>query len=364
MTTSRHQIEPADVSADVYAERLLASALGAYEVLGAYVGDRAGWWRALADGPATAAEVARRSGTDERYVREWLEMQAAYGVLSTDDLAPVDERVYMLPPGPREVLTDERSLAFLGGLPRLVAAAAKQLPALLEAYRTGTGVGWAEFGDDAYQAQAQLNRPWFEHRLADALGSLPEVDAVLARPGAVVADVGCGAGHSTAALARAYPSARVEGWDVDAATVELARRTVAEAGLEDRVEICPASAEDLGAADRLDAAFAFECVHDLPRPVEVLAAVRRAVRPDGVVVVMDEAVADRFTAPADEVDRLMYGFSLFTCLPDGRSSSPSVATGTVMRPATLAAYARDAGFDSCDVLPVADFSLFRFYRLA
>jgi 2-polyprenyl-3-methyl-5-hydroxy-6-metoxy-1,4-benzoquinol methylase len=113
-----------------------------------------------------------------------------------------------------------------------------------------------------------------------------------------------------------------------------------------------------------DVVFAFECLHDMPRPVEVLAAARRALRPGGAVVVMDEAVAEALESPADEVDRLMYGFSLLVCLPDGMSHEGSAGTGTVMRPAVLQRYAQEAGFADVQVLPIEDFSFFRFYLLA
>ena len=112
-----------------------------------------------------------------------------------------------------------------------------------------------------------------------------------------------------------------------------------------------------------DVAFAFECVHDMARPVEVLAAIRAALDPDGVLVVMDEAVAEEFTAPGDDLERLMYGFSLLVCLPDGLSSTPSAGTGTVMRPSVLRGYAERAGFGSLDVLPIEGFGFFRFYAL-
>jgi len=112
-----------------------------------------------------------------------------------------------------------------------------------------------------------------------------------------------------------------------------------------------------------EAVFAFECVHDMPRPVEVLTAVRRALVPGGSVIVMDEAVAESFTAPGDELNRLMYGFSLLVCLPDGMSDQPSAGTGTVMRPNTLRVYAQDAGFADVEVLPIEDFGFWRFYRL-
>lgn len=113
----------------------------------------------------------------------------------------------------------------------------------------------------------------------------------------------------------------------------------------------------------VDVAFAFECVHDMPRPVEVLAAVRQALVPGGPLVVMDEAVAETFAPDGDELERVMYGYSLLVCLPDGLSHPPSVGTDTVMRPSILAGYAASAGFSRCEVLPIEDFGFWRFYLL-
>jgi SAM-dependent methyltransferase len=174
--------------------------------------------------------------------------------------------------------------------------------------------------------------------------------------------VGCGGAWSTIGLAHAYPQASFVGVDIDAPTIDLARANVAAAGLADRVEAQCADASTL-AEGSFDLAFAFECVHDMPRPVEVLAAVRRSLAPGGALVVMDEAVADAFAPLGDELERIMYGFSLFVCLPDSMASDPTVATGTVMRPSTLQAYAEAAGFTSFEVLPIEGFSFFRFYRL-
>jgi 2-polyprenyl-3-methyl-5-hydroxy-6-metoxy-1,4-benzoquinol methylase len=354
----------ADASADVVAERIFSMALAGAESLSVYVGDRLGWYRSLAtDGPATPAELARRTGTHERYAREWLEQQAVCGILLAHDGVDTDGgRRFEIPAGAAEALTDESSLAYLGPLPRMFAAAAQHLPELLDAYRTGGGVSWEVLGDDAREAQAALNRPWFEHRLGDALASVPEVDEALRRPGARILDLGCGAGWSSIALAHAYPAATVEGVDVDAPSVETARRHAASSGLGERVGFRTADAGSLG-SEAYDAAFAFECVHDMSRPVEVLSAVRRAVRPEGFLVVVDEAVAEEFTSPGDDLERFMYACSIFVCLPDGMSSAPSAGTGTVMRSETLRSYAREAGFDSLDVLPIEDFSFFRFYRL-
>lgn len=345
-------------TAEEFAERLFGATLSLIDVLAVFMGDRLGWYAALAaSGPATPAELVARAGGSERYAREWLEQQAGAQILTVSD----DGR-FALPEGVAEVLTDGQSLNYLAPLARMFGAAAAQLPALVDAYRTGGGVGWAEYGVDMRESQADMNRPWFSHRLADALGGVPKVDAVLCRPGARIADVGSGGGWSTIALAQAYPQAKVEGWDIDDASVKLARDNAAEAGLGDRVRFHSADAAGLG-ENAYDAIFAFECIHDMSRPVEVLAGMRRALREGGTVVVMDEAVADSFSAPGDDVEKLMYGFSLFICLPDGLSSQPSAGTGTVMRPDTLRSYAQQAGFRDIETVPIEEFGFWRFYRL-
>ena len=354
----------AELTADAYAAKLFGAVLGAFETLSVYAGDRLGWFASLAtDGPATAAELAQRTDSHERYCREWLELQASYGTLTVDATASPSERRFTLPAGPAEVLTDEHSLAFLGALPRMIGAVGPQLPALLKAYRSGGGVSWNEFGDDAREAQSALNRPWFESRLAPALNSCDDVREVLSAPGARVADVGCGTGWSTISLAKAYPAAHFVGFDVDQPSIDLARAAAEDAGVADRVSFQLAAGETLTGNDQFDAAFAIECLHDMPRPVEVLSAIRSSVRPGGLVVVVDEAVADEFAAPGDEVDRYMYGFSLLVCLPDGLTSTPSAGTGTVFRRPILTDYAIRAGFSEVSVLPITDFSFFRFYRL-
>jgi SAM-dependent methyltransferase len=362
VTTTTDDARTDGPTAEQFADRLLSSMLGAYECLSVYVGDRLGWYRSLAaDGPATSAELAERTGTHERYAREWLEQQAVAGILAAETGAAA--RRFSLPAGAAEVLTDEHSLAYLAPLPRLLAAPGGQLPALLRAFRQGGGVSWSDLGSDARESQADLNRPWFGKPLADALSSVVELDDLLARPGTRIADVGCGAGWSSIGLARAYPGATVEGFDVDGPSIEMARTNADAASLSDRVSFHVADGAALAADDTFDAAFAFECLHDMSNPVEVLASIRRAVRSHGLVVIMDEAVGEEFTAPGDDLERLMYGFSLFICLPDGMSSQPSAATGTVMRPTTLAAYGRQAGFDRLEILPIDDFGFFRFYRL-
>jgi len=363
MSTIIETSAPANESAEAFSERLMDAILGWADVMTLYFGERMGWYQSLVEhGPSTAAELAARTGTSPRYVREWLEQQAVSGILRIADDAggSAEERRFELPAGPAEVLTDESSLAYLAPFARL--AAATPVDRLTEVYRTGEGVSWAELGDVARIAQAQMNRPWFA-QLPGFLTGAPELDSVLSRPGARVADVGCGAGWSSIELARAYPGLRVEGIDIDGPSVEMARHNAAQEGLSDRVVFHETDADRLADHGPFDAAFAFECLHDMPRPVDVLAAMRAAT-PHGPVVIMDEAVGEQLVAPGGQIERLMYALSLVCCLPDGMSHQPSAATGTVMRPDTLREYARAAGFADVDVLPIEDFAFFRFYSLS
>jgi SAM-dependent methyltransferase len=350
---------------DGFAEHLFASSNAFLEVLGAYLGDRLGYYRELTGGPLTPGELAARTGTHPRYAREWLEYQACLGWVRAEPMPAAGPGVgthrFALPTGGAEVLTDVASLSYLAPLARMVAASAVQLPALLEAYRTGGGVSWERFGADARESQADMNRPWFEHRLPEAFAGVERLHEALSRPGARVAEIGFGGGWSSVALARAYPQLTVDGYDIDEASVELARRNAAEAGVADRVRFHPMDAAEINGS--FDVVLAFECIHDIPHPVEVLAAARRAAAPAGLVVVMDEAVGEEFVGPGDEVERLMYGLSTVLCLPDSMSHAGSAATGTVMRPATLRRYAVEAGFSGIEVLPIEDFGFWRFYRL-
>lgn len=351
-----------DRSAEAVSDRIVEASLGAVDLMAIFLGDRLGWYRSLVeDGPATATELAERTHTSPRYAREWLEQQAVTDLLTVDSAVPPR---FTLPAGAAQALTDSNSLLFTAPLARMFCGAAVQLPALLDAYRTGGGVGWAQYGPDARESQADMNRPWYENALAGALASVPDVDSLLSRPGIAIADVGCGGGWSTISLARAYPESTLHGFDIDHASIELARTNVAAyPEVSDRITFTETDAVGLPHAT-FDVAFAFECIHDMPQPVEVLSAVRRALVAGGTLIVMDEAVRDAFSAPGDQIERLMYGFSLAVCLPDGMSRQPSAATGTVMRPDTLRGYAESAGFTAMTVLPIEDFGFWRFYRLS
>ena len=261
------------------------------------------------------------------------------------------------------MLVDEEDLSYLTGAAQAAIGVLRPLDALVAAYRSGEGVPYEAYGADTVDGIAATNRPQFHNLLADWFAAIPEVDRRLrADPPARVADVGCGSAWSSIAIARAYPRATVDAIDVDAESIAAARANIAAAGLGDRVRprIHDASAPDLGA--RYDLVTIFEALHDMNYPVAALQAVRQSLAEGGSAVIADERVADRFTAPGDEIERLDYGFSVLHCLPVASLHEDSAATGTVIRTDTVRRYASEAGFGRVDVLPI-EHDLWRFYRL-
>jgi 2-polyprenyl-3-methyl-5-hydroxy-6-metoxy-1,4-benzoquinol methylase len=345
---------------DALEERLFGGALGMMDLHMVYLGDRLGLYRALAEGAATPAELAAATGTDERYLREWLEQQAVSELLEEEDGR------FRLPPGHDEVLAHSGSLHDLAPFARMMVGIVRTFPEVVEAFRTGGGVPYERFDADFSEGQGDMNGAMFDTLLASEwLPAVADVDERLrSQPPPRVADVACGTGRSTIAMARAYPDARVDGVDLDEYSIEVATRNLAAADgdLAERVSFAVRDAADPGLAGRYDLVTIFEAVHDLSRPVEVLGAARGMLAEGGTLLVADERVADEFHAPGDEIERLMYGYSVLHCLPVGRAEQPSAATGTVMRTSTLRRYAEDAGFREVDVLPIEN-EFWRFYRL-
>jgi SAM-dependent methyltransferase len=358
------QASPASVT-DALAERLFRATIDTLEIASVHLGGRLGFYRALADGgEATAGELAARTGTAERYVREWLEQQAVAGFLTVDDHnAEAGHRRYRLPTAYRPIFVDEDDLSYLTPLATLAIGVCGPLEALLQAYRTGGGVPYEDYGADLREAIGAINRPQFHNLVADWLAAIPEVDNRLrANPPARVADVGCGTAQSSIAIARAFPEVTVDAIDVDAASIESARTAVAAAGLADRVRPAVHDASEPELGGRYDLVTIFEALHDMNHPVEALRAVRTSLADGGSVVIADERVAEQFTAPADEIERFNYGWSIMHCLPVGMLDTDSAGTGTVIRPSTVRDYATAAGFNGVEVLPI-EHDFWRFYRL-
>lgn len=343
--------------------RFLESAAGAAEMACVHLGHSLGYYRSL-DKPRTAAQLARMTGTDARYAREWVEQQANAGYLECNDkTAPAHQRKYHLNPELAPVLADEDSTDYLVPLASLCVAAQAPMAELTKAYRTGAGVPYRKYGAAFIAGQASQNRALFLSLLGkDWVPRLKAVhDRLRQSPSARVADIGCGAAWSCIALAQAYPKVQVDGFDLDAPSVKAAKANVAAAGLTKRVSVAVRDAAAVEHKGRYDLVMAYECIHDLSDPVAVLRTMRSMCAPGGAVLIMDENTGASFAEPGP-FDRIFYAWSVLHCLPVGRAAPTSAATGTVMRTETLQAYAKKAGFRKAEVAPIPN-DFFRFYLL-
>jgi 2-polyprenyl-3-methyl-5-hydroxy-6-metoxy-1,4-benzoquinol methylase len=347
-------------------ERLLQATSGVFDIFTVQIGNHFGYYRLLAeDGPLTASELARRSATNERYTREWLEQQTVTGILAVENPdADPSARRFRIPAGHIEVLVERDSLNHLAPLAQITVGAVYPFAALLDAFRTGGGVPYRDYGVDMREGQAGMNRAAFLYQLgSEWLPAIPDIHARLqADPPARVADIGCGAGWSSIGIARAYPTARVDGFDLDDPSIDLARANARAMGVAGAVNFEVRDAGDPALAGRYDLVTAFECIHDMSQPVAVLRSMGNLAGERGAVLVVDERVGDVFTPTGTDVERMMYGWSVLHCLPVGMADTPSAETGTVMRPDTLRRYAREAGFRTVEVLPIENY-FFNFYRL-
>lgn len=346
-------------STTAFAERMLDSMNGAFDIAAGYLGVRLGYYRALHDhGPATAAELAARTDANERMTLEWLEQQAASEVLTAERGS--DGWRFALPDAHASALLEPDHPEAMAGTYQQLVAALLQLPRLVEAFRTGEGVPYASYGDDQVDGQAESTRAVYERELPGWFAAVPDLHRRLTGGAARVLDVGCGAGWSSISIATAFPGTAVDGIDLDPASVAAARANAQSVNAEN-VGFDAIDAADLEGAGYAAATF-FEMLHDLARPVEALAAARRALAADGVVLVADELTAEEFDPPTDARERRYYGWSILSCLPTSMVTPGSAATGTVIRPATVASYAEQAGFGSAEVLDV-DSDKFRLYLL-
>src|SRR6266545_1253633 len=312
------------------AERLFRDAAGALELYTVYLGERLGLYRALAEGgPATSAELAERTGTTERYVREWLEHHASSGILDVDDPAAAPlERRYRLPAAHVPVLTDPDDLRYEAYRGVEIVRAARPLPDLVDAFRTGGApppLAWEPEG------RGEPNRALFLNLLGTQwLPAIPEVDRRLrADPPARVADAGCGAGWSSIGMAIAYPAISVDGFDLDAEVIVAARRHAEESGVADRVRFSVGDASDPGLAGRFDLVTIFEALHDMPRPVQALRWAHAMLADQGSVLVAEELVGDEFAAPGPETERYHYGWSVAACLQPAMGAPKRSPTGAL-----------------------------------
>jgi SAM-dependent methyltransferase len=304
------------------------------------IGDKLGLYRAMAAaGPLSSAELARRTGTAERYVREWLNAQAAGGYVEYD---PAKQR-YTLPVEHAMVLADEDSPAFAIGAFQTAIGALQSIDALRRAFLSGDGVGWHEHDADVFEGCERFFRPGYTaHLVADWIPALDGAEVKL-QAGATVADVGCGHGASTLLMARAYPRSRFDGFDYHDASIQAASREAAEDGLGDRVRFAVASATDFPAA-RYDLVCTFDCLHDMGDPVGAARHIRGALAPDGTWLIVEPFAHERTEQNFTPVGRAYYAFSTLLCTPNSLSQEVGLALGAQAGEARTRDVVTDGGF--------------------
>jgi SAM-dependent methyltransferase len=326
------------------------------------IGDRLGLFRALADGaPLTSAELAERTGTHERYVREWLAAMAASGYVT---LAAGDDEGdgagdgadrFHLEPEQAAVFTDESSPVFLVGGFEVVLAAGRGVDRVTDAFRTGRGIGWADHDPALFPGAARFFRTGYAANTADWLRALDDVPAKL-MAGGRVADVGCGYGYSTMLMANAYPRSTFTGYDSHGPSIAAARRLAAEAGVADHVSFEVAGAHDFPGTG-LDLVSYFICLHDMGDPVGALRHARDALAEDGTVLLVEPAAGDSVAANLGPVGRIQYSTSTLVCTPSSLAEDVGAALGAQAGPARLAAVAAEAGLSRFRVAARTPFNL-------
>jgi SAM-dependent methyltransferase len=304
------------------------------------MGDKLGLYRALADaGPTTPVELARRAGVSERYVREWLNAQAAGGYVEYDPAGGT----YTLPPEQTVALTDDTSPAYLPGFFQIALGTVIDSPRITEAARSGAGVGWHEHNHDVYDGCERFFRPGYNASLVPSW--LPALDGVVEKlqSGAKVADIGCGHGSSTILMAQAFPSSTFVGSDYHEGSIETARRRATDAGVADRVRFeTAAAASDHG--DGYDLVTMFDCLHDMGDPVGAARQVHRTLAPDGTWMIVEPMAGDRVEDNLNPVGRAFYGFSTFLCTPASLSQEVGLALGAQAGEARIGDVVSAGGF--------------------
>lgn len=332
MTIDQHKL-------DALAGRLLGDLSAGYGGVMASLGDKLGLYRAMAgSGPLSSYEVARRSGCSERYVREWLNSQVAGGYI---DYHPASAS-YELTPEQAAILADDTSPVFLPHAWQVVASMWADEAKTLHAFRTGEGVSWGEHSEGLYCGVAAFYRNCYTASLvSEWLPTLTGVTAKLEK-GAKVADVGCGHGHSTVLMAKAYPESRFWGFDVHEESIAIARRVAREAGVEKRVSFEVTKADDF-ARHGYDLICFFDCLHDMGRPIAAARHARSAMAEDGTIMLIEPCAGDRVEDNINPVGRLYYAASTTLCCAHAISENGTHVLGAQAGPSRLEAVLRSAG---------------------
>jgi len=287
------------------------------------IGDKLGLYKAMnGAGPMTSNDLAKKTGTSERYVREWLNAQAAGGYVTYD----ADSGKFTLPEEQAMALAIDDSPAFIPGAFQVVSSIIKDEPKLAEVFRSGKGFGWHEHDPALFEGTERFFRPSYNaHLVSSWIPALPEARKKL-KAGGRVADVGCGHGASTIIMAKAFPSSSFTGFDYHPRSVEWARKAAEKAGVGDRVTFQVAAAKDFP-GDGYDLVAFFDCLHDMGDPEGASRHVRKSLSPDGAWMIVEPFAGDRPEMNHNPIGRVFYGASTLICTPASLSQEVGLALG-------------------------------------
>jgi SAM-dependent methyltransferase len=303
------------------------------------IGEKLGLYKALATGPLSPRELAAKTGTDERYLREWLASQAAGGYITYDEktsrFSLSEEQAF--------TLAREDSPAYLPGAFELALGSLAAVPRITESFRTGAGMGWHEHDDGVFHGCEKFFRPGYAANLVSSW--IPSLDGVQQKleAGARVADVGCGKGASTLLMAKAFPNSRFFGFDYHDKSIEAARESAKRDGIADRVTFEVSKAKNFPGGD-YDFVAVFDCLHDMGDPVGAAAHVRRSLAEDGTWMIVEPFANDQLKDNLNPVGRVYYSFSTLLCTPCSRSQEVALCLGAQAGEQRIREVVTSAGF--------------------
>ena len=305
------------------------------------IGEKLGLYKALADGPVTSEELSKKTGTDERYLREWLASQAAGGYITYD----ANTRRFGLTPEQAFALALEDSPAYLPGAFELALGSLAAVPRIAESFRTGAGMGWHEHDDGVFHGCEKFFRPGYAANLVSSwIPALQDVKERL-EAGARVADVGCGKGASTLLMAKSFPKSRFYGFDYHDKSIEGARESARREGVADRVTFEVAKAKEFPGND-YDFVAVFDCLHDMGDPVGAAAHVRQSLANNGTWMIVEPFANDQLKDNLNPVGRVYYSFSTLLCTPCSRSQEVGLCLGAQAGEAHIRDVITSAGFSN------------------
>lgn len=303
------------------------------------IGEKLGLYKALAVGPIGSLQLARKTGTDERYVREWLASQAAGGYVTYDERT----NEFCLNQEQAFTLANEGSPAYLPGAFELALGSLAAVPRIAEAFRTGEGMGWHEHAEGVFHGCEKFFRTGYATNLVDTW--IPALEGVKEKleAGARVADVGCGKGASTILMAQAFPRSRFMGFDYHDKSIEAARESARRNGVQDRVLFEVAAAKSFPGRD-YDFVAVFDCLHDMGDPIGAAAHVRQSLSPKGTWMIVEPFAHDHLKDNLNPVGRMMYSFSTLLCTPCSRSQEVGLCLGAQAGEVRIREVVTAAGF--------------------